>query len=399
MVNLPWDILLDILVRLPLKSISRFRCVNHFWNNELKHTKFLRAQRRFSSEMDKFNLMLHGHVDIDTFCYDPSLFTCEEYSHVEYPVKSLGMGIEVFGCCYGLFLLRHVSKFHECVLMLWNPTTNECKRLPNPQAGTKAEGREYEEYGLGYSARIKDFKVVHLTEALQEGMCEVQVYSLKSNSWRRVDNVEIEDLYWHGMLHADAVRQTVGGAAHWLAYVEATLEGQLILRFEFETEEFDGTLLPHFNSDLPPILCALGNSLCYFIDDSEVTSLWELKINGEEKSWTKLFTIELTTLFGSINSFMPLKSLRNGKIVLGLNSDKYLHIVLYDPKHDTVEALTVYETKVSTHCISVFEESLQSLDTGTYLGKLLWEASQEEDENDKNEEHDDDDDDGDGEEE
>ncbi|XP_026379571.1 F-box protein CPR1-like [Papaver somniferum] len=157
--------------------------------------------------MGKFNLMFHSHDDIDTFSYDPSLFTCDGHSHIKYPVESLEKGIDwgikVYGCCYGLVLVRHVNKFNKCVLILWNPTTKECKRLPNPPAGTKAEGREYEEYALGYSAGIEDFKVVHLTEALQEGLCEVQIYTSKSTSWRRVDNVEIDDIYRHGM--SDAV--------------------------------------------------------------------------------------------------------------------------------------------------------------------------------------------------
>ncbi|KAI3852806.1 hypothetical protein MKX03_028640 [Papaver bracteatum] len=372
MVNLPWDILLDILFRLPLKSIVRFRCVNHFWNDEMRRGKFIRAHRRFIGEMGKFNLMMHHHNDIHTCSYNSSLLTSEGYSHIEYPVESLETdihwGLQVYGCCFGLVLLRHVDKFNKRVLILWNPTTKECKKLPDPPAGTKAEGREYEEYALGYSAGIEDFKVVHLTQALEDGLCEVQVYTLKSNSWRRVDNVEIDDMYWHGM--SNAVRRPVGGAAHWLAYVESSEEDQCIVRFEFETEEFDATLLPDFNTDHSPTLFALGTSVCLFIHDYEVTRAWELNNNGVEKSWTKLFTIDLQKLFGSVNNFMPLKSLRNGKIVLGLEFRTCLHIVLYDPKHGIVETLKVHELVVSIRRMFVYEESLHSLGTGTYLAQL-----------------------------
>lgn len=210
--------------------------------------------------------------------------------------------------------------------------------------------------------------MVHLTQALQEGQCEVQVYTLKSNSWRRADNVELDDMYWHGM--SDAVRRPVGGAAHWLGYVESSEEGQCIVCFEFETEEFDATLLPDFNTDLPPTLFALGRSVCFFIHDFEVTRAWELTNDGVEKSWTKLFTIDLTKLFGSVNNFMPLKSLRNGKIVLGLEFHTCLHIVLYDPEHGTVETLKVHELEVSIHSMFFYEESSHSLGTGTYLAQL-----------------------------
>ncbi|XP_026432259.1 F-box protein CPR1-like [Papaver somniferum] len=300
---------------------------------------------------------------------------CREGENGEYLPFDSGIrmgikwGIEVFGCCYGFVLLRDVNKFNKCVLMLWNPTTDECKRIPNPPAGTKGEDRNYEEYGFGYSEGIEDFKVVHLTEALQEGLCEVQVYTLKSNSWRRADNVEIYDIYWHQM--SDEVRRPTGGAAHWLAHVESSIEGHCIARFEFESEEFDATSLP-VSTDLPPTLCALGGSVCFFIRDLfDVITIWELKNNVVEKSWNKLFAIDLTKTFGSVYGFIPLKSLRNGKIVVGLQLNKAeLHIVLYDPKHGTVETLKVHESMVPTDYIFVYEEHLHSLGTGTHLAQL-----------------------------
>lgn len=110
--------------------------------------------------MGKFNLMIHHHNDIYTFSYDASLSTCEESNHIEYPVESAMYGIEVLGCCNGLVLLKHVNKFNFYVLILWNPTTNECKRIPSPLIEPKSVRRQrYVEYGFGYDEHIEDFKV------------------------------------------------------------------------------------------------------------------------------------------------------------------------------------------------------------------------------------------------
>ncbi|KAI3869296.1 hypothetical protein MKX03_010512 [Papaver bracteatum] len=167
--SIPWDILLDILIRLPLKSIVRFS----------------QAQNEYAVEMGKFNIMIHHHNDIYTFNYNSSLSTCEELSHIKYPVESILFGIE-------------------------------------------------------------DFEVVHLREALHDGWCEVQVYTLKENSWR------------------------INDSFHWIVQVERSnfLDGFFLLRFEFETEEFNA-----------------------------VIRVRELKDSEEEESWTKLFTIEIRKHF------------------------------------------------------------------------------------------------------
>ncbi|KAI3908685.1 hypothetical protein MKW92_016144, partial [Papaver armeniacum] len=73
---------------------------------------------------------------------------------------------------------------------------------------------------------------------------------------------------------------------------------------------------------------------------------------------------------------MPLLSLKNGEILLGLyiESPKHdtigLQTVLYDPKHDTIRILTdVDEGLIGCYAehASVYVECETSLDTGTYL--------------------------------
>ncbi|KAI3925579.1 hypothetical protein MKW98_001433 [Papaver atlanticum] len=388
--NLPWDILLDILIRLPLKSIVRFRCVNHSWYNQLKCPNFLEERNQYAVEMGKFNLMFHNYDDMYTFNYDTTLSTCEETSHivcrsrVACPVVFNNVGIEVLGCCNGLVLLRHGTRSYlssMCyLLILWNPTTNECKRLRNPPSiGMRVNNcKSYEDYGFGYDEQIEDFKVVHLTEALwEDDLYDVHLYTLKSKSWTSLYSIKIDCLNYPRMSYMG--RWPVNGCFHWIAQLEQ--HGLFILRFEFETDEIDSVALPDFDEDAQVSLCVSGGSLCCFRNDTKVIGVWELKDNEEEEFWTKLFTIELGKHFGFVSSFMPLQLLKNGMIVLGLLlSDGCLHIVLYDPKHVTFETFAVHDRSAKGSSVCV--ESLFSLGTGTYLGKDDFNYSSEENDDD-----------------
>ncbi|RZC85666.1 hypothetical protein C5167_026336 [Papaver somniferum] len=311
--------------------------------------------------------------------------TIQESSHVICPTESLEMGIEFLGCCNGLALLRHISKSQSCVLMLWNPCTNECKRVPNPPGASKDQDRIYVEYGFGYDYQIQDFKVVRLAESLEKSWCKVHVYTLKLNSWRGIDGVEMDDFDDAGMF--DMARLPVNGSLHWIVYAEGSefKNDHFILCFDIEKEEFDKRPLPILEVDAEPFLCVLGESLTLSSYDSEVVSVWELKDNGVKKSWAKFVTIELEKHFGVVNNFIPVQSLKNGKILLGLDlDDNCLHMVIYDPNQDTI--LDIHEDSMaSSRSVAVYVESLISLETGSYLGPAQWETSHKEDEDDSKE--------------
>ncbi|XP_026420363.1 F-box/kelch-repeat protein At3g06240-like [Papaver somniferum] len=178
--------------------------------------------------MNRFSLIFHNQNDIYTFSYDPLSSTFVGSGHVEYPVESLKMGIEFFGCCNGLIFLRHVNKFNSAVLILWNPTTNECKELPNPPSRLKERLGDFEEYGFGFDYQVEDFKVVRIALGFNKGWCEVQVFSLRSNSWRRLEDIQVDKLS-NEFRTPDIGRLPVSGAHHWEALVGEDLDTEIIL--------------------------------------------------------------------------------------------------------------------------------------------------------------------------
>ncbi|KAI3915182.1 hypothetical protein MKX01_035441 [Papaver californicum] len=379
MVNLPKELLSNILVRLPIKSVSRFRCVDKAWCRLLKCPNFLKMHHKHALEMNvKFGLMLRNDSDIYTLSYDSSLCTRQRSRHVKHQGKFYQDEIEFFGCCNGLVLLRHVDKYNSHIITIWNPATDESRNLPYP-AYEFDNQIEYIEYGIGYHYQIEDYKVVSIA-ALEDSHCEVQVYTLKKNSWRWVQNLYcVDDLTHRGT--PDMSRLPVDGAIYWIADIESrTLPSEdceVIIYFDIERENFDEMQLPRlFNKSYDTNLCVFGGSLCLLGFDTDVGAavVWEWKLNGVKKSWTKLFTIDLRKHFGGLLiDLMPLLSLKNGEILLGLHMETGFQTVLYDPKHGTTRMLIVHEDLKDCCALhaSVYVESKVSLGTGTYLEDVM----------------------------
>ncbi|KAM7528794.1 hypothetical protein LguiB_032204 [Lonicera macranthoides] len=93
------------------------------------------------------------------------------------------MGPTIIGSCNGLLCLTNMDEY----IFLWNPTTSKywksavC-RIPL--------GVEYIVFGFGYGVAKADYKVVRMVQFYgkdkESFRAEVSVYSLKSNSWKRI---------------------------------------------------------------------------------------------------------------------------------------------------------------------------------------------------------------------
>ncbi|XP_026444146.1 F-box/kelch-repeat protein At3g23880-like [Papaver somniferum] len=242
MVNIPEDIMLDILVRLPVKSIGRFRCVNKAWSNLLKDTKFVKMHLKHAVEMNKLSLMLRQDSDsIKTIGYNLSLSTDNGLVNVDYPLKYETRGVQCLGYCDGLvwFVCEGwLATSHVCI---WNPATNEYKELPVTPPESLNGMRRFE-CGFGYDYEIEDFKVVSLMscDSFEGFWSEVQVYTLGSNSWRGIGKIPY-DVYDP---MADMARVPVNGALHWIV-VRTTGASSVIISFDLAQEIIQEIALPN----------------------------------------------------------------------------------------------------------------------------------------------------------
>ncbi|KAG5560584.1 hypothetical protein RHGRI_003790 [Rhododendron griersonianum] len=121
------------------------------------------------------------------------------------PLKGAYSTIWIVGCCYGLVCIAAGNE-----VSIWNPSTRKSKRLPYVKMENLYRGM----YGFGYDESSDDYKVVgSFNDVGNSGFdAEVKVYSLRTNSWRRIGGFPDRlPLTPHGS------GTCVSGALHWFS--------------------------------------------------------------------------------------------------------------------------------------------------------------------------------------
>ncbi|OVA20841.1 F-box domain [Macleaya cordata] len=376
---LPDGIIVDILSKLPVKSILRFRCVCKPWCNLISNPNFVKIHLiNHAIVKEKFNILLkdYNHLYSMEYYDSSSSNTCYEAVEIDYPFKSQEYPVEIFGSCNGLLCINPPGP--GCNICLWNPSTKEYKEIPSPHDQFDINNFLGYAYGFGYDCNIDDYKLVRVIclygassddddEEVFYG-CEVQVYTLGSNSWKHIPFI-----YPHELFVSPGV--LVNGALHWRATLckGGSKATDVLASFDIGDERFEEISLPlvHLDDMLFITVGALGGCLCIFDETSSLgIDVWVMKDYGVWESWTKLFTIAQQSLVGSVGSMSnlrPIRSFMNGEIILNVGLDECMDaLVLYDAKHERVRILKIHGGGQWGEA-ATYVESLVSLYTGMYV--------------------------------
>ena len=192
--HLPHDIVLNILANLPVKSVLRFRCVSKTWDSSITTPDFISTHLNLNLNNNNNNLAYLINI--------PSNSTIRSfiggYDHTfnrisEYPIPSalLLSSAKYVTPCNGLLCLIALTITSHCtvagVIYLQNPNIRKFKRLPD---FFPAKPHWVTSTGFAYQSETNDYKVVKISQIRSPNHggveLEVEVYTLSSNSWRRV---------------------------------------------------------------------------------------------------------------------------------------------------------------------------------------------------------------------
>ncbi|KAF7813728.1 F-box/kelch-repeat protein [Senna tora] len=304
--NLPEDILVNILLFLPLKSLLRFKSVSKKWRSIISDPHF--ANFHFQSSSSLSHRLLHivdsqvGSVDLDSSFFDRSAV-------FELHLPNNVPPHEIWGSCRGFVLLHD---FHSSNFIMLNPFTGSYRRFPNSPKPSELCPFIC---GFGYDAYTDDYLVVqaaNLTYDTDE--FDVEFFSMKANSWTKI--ADRTNFPYSNGYDQTIVGTFLNGAIHWLVgrrYASV----QLLIRFNLRERNFMEMPLPdgfesgfHFSC-----LVTLGGclSICKINDSDKTANIWSMKEYGVKSSWTKSFVLSLAYIPNRY--FIPKGLTQSGEIV------------------------------------------------------------------------------------
>lgn len=244
---LPEELVMDILVRLPVKSLIRFKYVCKSWYALIKNPSFIsqHLSHPYSSHNNDSILVF----DRPPGDYNPKvslLHSDKNFQFFEYVTAPIFDGclandIQIYGPCNGIVCL-----YRRCSnkTVLWNPATKENRVLPLPPS--PFDGSRTTACGIGFDSTRDEYKVVHVLYDFQRRGKNVGVYTLSTDSWRKVDTIVPADII---SFHFSTC---VKGFYYWWALDRLDEYGcgcYVIISFNLSNEVFQKMLPPPLTRD------------------------------------------------------------------------------------------------------------------------------------------------------
>ncbi|XP_026423061.1 F-box/kelch-repeat protein At3g06240-like isoform X3 [Papaver somniferum] len=371
MASLPEDMIVIIVSKLPVKSISRFRCVCKRWCELFKNPKFIKTHLHHAIENNKFSVLLDtnfaayliGSDDENRGVYktiDFDLTSSLSYPmavRTDLPQDTFLPGYLRIYSCDGLIVLSTGSRKMIC---LWNPSTREYKDIPTPTSNLEGFSR----YGVCYDWKIDDYKLFKLVANPEFSITsEVWVSRLGSNSWNNIGNLSYNVNRSNNMCV-----KPLNGIIHWIGDTE------VIVSFDIVEERTKEIQVPscylhdcrYSYEDMEVVV--LGEELCLSVHPSGESNieLWIMKDYGVTDSWTKIFSLSRDTI--NFYMLLPLHYLNKNREILlqGLRLEGRDALVSYNPKSGRLVALDIPGMPKHFNA-TTFVGSLVSLNSGEFV--------------------------------
>ncbi|MCD7455527.1 hypothetical protein HAX54_028553 [Datura stramonium] len=316
---LPGDIVIEILLRLPVKSLSRFKSLSKpfccFINNPNFISKHV-AETGRGKALDNLLIMGRHHKTLEVALRLINSIITKPRSvalaplHFDVPFGLTSEKTRIVGSANGLVCLNLINH-NGVAIVIWNPAIKTFKPVPkSPNVSTLGK-LTVTDLGFGYHPGNEDYMVVRLLNvATFRRKYEVEVYTLSTNSWRKIACDERVLLvirpFWKPMAPGMIV---VRGVAYWVG-VEVRNEEMcsVVVSFEMNSEELNFILPPieqhgivvDLKEAITLRLFNLNESLALIYSTNlEKVDIWMnngfdiwVLNGGEIRTWTRRFKVE-----------------------------------------------------------------------------------------------------------
>ncbi|XP_059670652.1 F-box/kelch-repeat protein At3g23880-like [Cornus florida] len=329
--HLSVELIIEILLRLPVKSLLRYRCVCKKWYCLVQNSHFHEKHHHHNHHSARL-LVLHYNYTTDKYSF--ALFPDETLASepfIYHDVNDLQMpgNPSVFGPFNGILGLWVRDR-----LALWNPATREFKPLPVPNPNLPPDFSAYcYFFGFGLDPVTNYYKVVWIRYFWDDkddnpyDPIVVVVYNLCTGSWRlfELDSSQCDFIQ-------DSLCNTyTKGVYYWMTIRNGKI--YKILTFDMSNEIFRNIKAP---PDIPESLCS---HLSMYIDSialllyevNAIEKYFDIWIKKDEDCWTKQFTIG-----PFLDVARPLGFWKNNEFFVELKTSK---LALYNPDTQEIKDL------------------------------------------------------------
>ncbi|KAL1547930.1 F-box protein-like protein [Salvia divinorum] len=336
--SLPTDLIINILSRLPVKSLGKFKSVSKEWLQLITDPHLLSAHRELS--LSNPNIVL---VKKTPFLEKPLMRKCTRFdvSSLSFDGVSKNLdfslylnddenNIEMLPSKWDLICFVSDSGFYAC-----NPSTQVMVKLPEASCCTSGEVNA----GMGYVKERGEYVLVHLFDRSLDLHvdydigCEVlRLRDGEDCAWEVVDaNCPFVVRGW-GVL--------VDNVFYWMIWDEYNQPGdEAIVSFDLEKEEF-GTVSPPegcFDPNGAWSLVELGGRLC--LVDSMIRpmtmDIWVLE-DVENHKWVREYSIQMNGYTSDMLNFIVPLDYQDGKIVMDAKQES---LDYYDVKKKHIKRM------------------------------------------------------------
>ncbi|XP_057466263.1 F-box protein At5g49610-like [Actinidia eriantha] len=327
-VDLPMEIISEILCRLPIESILTCKVVCKTWYGVTRDPCFVNKLCNSHFQPTRLILKPWPCEDISDASSHLVLVDAEEHKARRIPIEKSLLGLEITCFCNGLFCLALGSRADPVVI--YNPITRE--RVILPSSGSKPD-YHIPKVGLGFDPSSGKYKVVRACTFVGANRKTVtfEIISLGDSSWRELsvphsmlDFTHLGVVFWNGSL-----------------FWKLTLGKKIrVVEFNLSNEKFTVLSLPE-NLSQPreaPQLIDLGGCLNIVEHASEQIKLWRLTRSGSkgDLSFCLQHAYDMHVKWGSAAYYEVMKESNHNSYILkvGFRSSQYAcfdHLTRYFP--------------------------------------------------------------------
>ncbi|KMT04440.1 hypothetical protein BVRB_8g181140 [Beta vulgaris subsp. vulgaris] len=365
MAPLPTELIAEILSNLPVKQLLQFLIVSKSWYNLIKSPNFIKLHLNQTLISDSHRHLILSYSSLSSSELHDRHF---RFSEINHPLKTHhhenercrfrepfeSSGIRLLGSCNGVVCISDIGKND---VVLFNPSTRTYRKLPS---SGDPDSNKFAVFGFGYDCSSDDYKVLKLIQCCgpnNEVYNDAKVYSLRLNSWKRVNDFPYYLIYpdFHGAFVANSLHYIVSDVAY-------ESRKKSIARFDLRTESYSILDCPEYDDDIRSWTFYLGNlggCLCCAVnyDFHGRADLWVMKEYGNKDSWIP--AIQINKEESSLIDFRPVGCSADKERILVEVDNCELH--WYDMRSETALRAGVDGLPKENYDLEIFVESLVML--------------------------------------